>query len=87
MLPERMQDVDLVLPRPFVTHLKLRNRGYDEAEVVQRLSAPGSSVTPMEREVIASGAQICVVGIRLPYHAHSKYTTIEIRGARDVLDI
>ena len=73
-----------MLLRPRVSRLNVGDRRHDKAEMVQPIRAAAIAFAAMQREVVAAGAQVRVVRVRLPHHLHPEHANIEVLRALDV---
>jgi hypothetical protein len=87
MMLESMRDFEMFGLCPCPGRLDLGDGGYDESEVIEHLRRSVAMRATMQREVITSGGQICVVGVRLPYQPHAEHARIELRGALYIRDL
>src|SRR5271163_2767412 len=73
-----MDNLDLILERPTVAGLGIRDRPDDKAEMIEGLFFGRSNCSPMERQIIASGTEIGVVRVGLPDDLHPEHAAIEL---------
>ena len=76
-LPRRGDRISSTLKRGF------GDRRHDETEMVEALRV-AAVITAMQREIVASRAQVRVVRVGLPDKLHSEHANVEIFRALDV---
>src|SRR5271156_2506939 len=85
MAAQRMNYVQPLGLGPSPSRFQIGDGRYDEAEMVERTGAAIPWRPPMQREIVASRAQIGVVRIGLPYQPHAEYPRVKLRRASDVV--
>src|SRR5579862_7793058 len=83
MVLELVHDLDADALGPRISRLDVGDRRHDKPKMVEPLCVI-AIVTAMQRDVVASRAQIRVVGVRLPDKLHPEHADIEILSALDV---
>ena len=83
MMLELVHDLDADALRPRVTSFDVGDRRHDKPEMVQALRV-AAVFTAMEREIVASRAQVRVVRVGLPDQLHPEHANIKILRALDV---
>ncbi len=84
MLPQGMDDLDPVVLRPRVARFNIVECRHDKPQMVEALRRAIAGDAPMKRQVVASGGQVGIVGVGLPYGLHPEDARIELPRALDV---
>src|SRR5580658_6998607 len=86
MVLELVHDLDTAALRPRVSGFDVGDRRHDKPEMVQALCIARRffTVAAMQREIVASRAQVRVVRVGLPHQLHPEHAHIKILGAIDV---
>jgi hypothetical protein len=61
----------------------------DESDVMNTLNRAGLCAFRklVDREIIASGSQVNIVWIGLPFHSHAKDVAVEVDGVANIADV
>src|ERR1700692_1311245 len=86
MVAQRMNYIQSLGLCPSPSRLQVGDARHDEAQMVERTRVRIARCTAMEREIVASRAQVGVVRVRLPYQAHPEHSRVELGRACDVGD-
>jgi len=87
MVAKWMDDVEAVCLRPLPGSFDFRERRHDKAKMVERLCLAATDRASMKREIVASGGQVNVVRIGLPYDLHTKDALVKFTRPFDVRDL
>src|SRR5258708_22468749 len=83
MMLELVHDLDSATLCPRISSLDVGDRRHDKSEMVQSLRVT-AVIAPMQREIVASRAQVRVVRVWLPDQLHPEYPDVKILRALDV---
>src|ERR1700730_11760134 len=86
MVAQRTDYIQSLALCPSPSGLQLADARHDEAEMVERARIRVARRTAVERDIVASRAQVGVVRIGLPYQAHPEHARVDLGSASDVAD-
>src|ERR1700752_4888633 len=85
MLAQGMNYIQPLGFGPSPSRFQIGDARHEEAKMIERASARVSRRPAMEREIVASRAQVGVVRIGLPYQAHPEHPRVKLGRASDVV--